>query len=145
MGHVGMEKKNPFVMTIGFDKNDPEHVEVAKFLNSFPRKKAQYIVEAVRCYRQVQQGGSSWGENTDKPLDKKEIRQIVLQILAEQGDINIQKLQHGTKEMNKSYYMLQHKLKAERSETVPQEFEEINKIGQEDLELILDSIDTLRN
>ena len=111
MGHTGTEKKNPFVMTIGFDKNDPEHVEVAEFLNGLPRKKAQYIVEAVRCYRQVQQDGSFWREdwgeknskrdnfrennrgdvysregNTGEPLDKEAIRQIVLQILAERTD-----------------------------------------------------------
>ena len=121
MGHTGTEKKNPFVMTIGFDKNDPEHVEVAEFLNSLPRKKAQYIVEAVRCYRQIQQDGSplgtgdwreqnqgedNWiegnrGENTGKLPDKEAIRQIVLQIMAEWEE-NMEKdvwdipLSHGT-------------------------------------------------
>ena len=104
MGYTGTEKKNPFVMTIGFDKNDPEHVEVAEFLNSLPRKKAQYIVEAVRCYRRMlsentdagrdgkqdfvregpfgNDGGTESGRN-DRHLDREQIRQIVLQVLAE--------------------------------------------------------------
>ena len=28
-----MEKKNPYITTIGFDKTNPRHVEVAEFLN----------------------------------------------------------------------------------------------------------------
>ena len=90
MGYTGTEKKNPFVMTIGFDKNDPEHVEVAEFLNSLPRKKAQYIVEAVRCYRGMQQenaGDVKEEKNAGKQPDKEAIRQIVLQVLAERGAI----------------------------------------------------------
>ena len=39
-----MEKKNPYIMTIGFKKEDPDHVYVAEFLNSLGRGKAQYIV-----------------------------------------------------------------------------------------------------
>ena len=42
-----MEKKNPYIMTIGFKKEDPDHVYVAEFLNSLGRGKAQYIVKAV--------------------------------------------------------------------------------------------------
>ncbi len=82
MGYTGTEKKNPFVMTIGFNKNDPEHVEVAEFLNSLPRKKAQYIVEAVRCYRGMQQenaGDVKEEKNAGKQPDKEAIRQIVLE------------------------------------------------------------------
>ena len=85
MGHVGMEKKNPFVMTIGFDKNDPEHVEVAEFLNSLPRKKAQYIVEAIKCYQRAQKNRENFPQAImEKPIDQKAIRQIVMQILNEQ-------------------------------------------------------------
>lgn len=103
-GHTGMEKKNPFVMTIGFDKNDPDHVEVAEFLNSLPRKKAQYIVEAVRCYKRMQRENTDAGRSgsrdfareapfgndggtepgrADRRLDQEQIRQVVLQVLAE--------------------------------------------------------------
>ena len=45
-----MEKKNAFVTTIGFNKNDPAHVQVAEFLNSMERGKAQYIVNAVLAF-----------------------------------------------------------------------------------------------
>ena len=87
MGHTGTEKKNPFVMTIGFDKNDPEHVEVAEFLNSLPRKKAQYIVEAVRYYKSQNAQGSEGmisRSNEQKYMDREMIRQIVMQILEEE-------------------------------------------------------------
>ena len=43
---MAAEKKNPYVMTIGFRKNNPEHIQVAEFLNSLEREKAQYIVKA---------------------------------------------------------------------------------------------------
>ena len=46
-----MEKKNPYIMTIGFKKEDPDHVYVAEFLNSLGRGKAQYIVKAVLAYQ----------------------------------------------------------------------------------------------
>ena len=78
-------KKNPYIMTIGFDRTDPKHVEVADFLNSLPRKKAQYIVDAV-IYSQGRK------ENEKVPAvsgqDYESIRSIVLQILKEQ-DQNI--------------------------------------------------------
>lgn len=32
-----MGKKNPYVMTIGFNRHDPAHVEVAQFLNGMER------------------------------------------------------------------------------------------------------------
>ena len=40
-----MEKKNPFVTTVGFKKDDPDHIYVAELLNSMGRGKAQYIVK----------------------------------------------------------------------------------------------------
>mgnify|MGYP006876756340 CR=1 FL=1 len=46
-----MGKKNPFVTTIGFNRHDPAHVEVAQFLNGMERGKAQYIVDAVLAYQ----------------------------------------------------------------------------------------------
>lgn len=114
MGHTGTEKKTPFVMTIGFDKNDPEHVEVAEFLNSLPRKKAQYIVEAVRCYQQICKDGkeavkvvsASINESVSEAMtesatpynlnvmsDYVKIRHMVLQILEEhKQSINREKI-----------------------------------------------------
>lgn len=77
-----MEKKNPFVTTIGFKKEDPDHVYVAELLNSMGRGKAQYIVKAVLVYQSMQEG-----VEIHQPLtgfsDYNAIRQIVLQVLEE--------------------------------------------------------------
>ena len=54
-----MGKKNPFVTTVGFNRHDPAHVEVAQFLNGMERGKAQYIVDAVLAYQNGGQAGVS--------------------------------------------------------------------------------------
>ena len=75
-----MEKKNSFVTTIGFNKNDPEHVLVAEFLNGMSRGKAQYIVNAVLAYQRLQQGDNSPPAGS---LDYERIRVLVLQVIKE--------------------------------------------------------------
>lgn len=47
-----MEKKNEYVITIGFNKKLEEHRKVADILNGMGRTKAQYIVNAVIAYEQ---------------------------------------------------------------------------------------------
>ena len=76
-----MGKKNAFVTTIGFNKNDPNHVAVAELLNSMKRGKAQYIVNAVLAW----QNGGNPGEagSVGSPLDYEKIRRFVLQVLDE--------------------------------------------------------------
>jgi hypothetical protein len=75
-----MGKKNPFVITIGFNKHDPAHVEVAQFLNGMERGKAQYIVNAVLAYQnEVETAGISIGQE----VDYEKIRQFVLQVIKE--------------------------------------------------------------
>ena len=76
-----MGKKNAFVTTIGFNKNDPNHVAVAELLNSMKRGKAQYIVNAVLAW----QNGENPGEagSVGLPLDYEKIRRFVLQVLDE--------------------------------------------------------------
>ena len=76
-----MGKKNAFVTTIGFNKNDPAHVQVAEFLNSMERGKAQYIVNAVLAY---QNGGTVAGISAGQAVDYEKIRQFVLQVIREQ-------------------------------------------------------------
>ena len=77
-----MGKKNPYVTTIGFNRHDPAHVEVAQFLNGMERGKAQYIVNAVLAY---QNGGQAGGlVSAGRPADYAVIRQIVLQVMEEQ-------------------------------------------------------------
>lgn len=76
-----MGKKNAFVTTIGFNKNDPAHVQVAEFLNSMERGKAQYIVNAVLAY---QNGGEAAGISAvQAAVDYEKIRQFVLQVISE--------------------------------------------------------------
>ena len=48
-----MEKKNEYVITIGFNKKLEEHRKVAGILNGMGRTKAQYIVNAVIAYGAV--------------------------------------------------------------------------------------------
>lgn len=47
-----MEKKNEYVITIGFNKKLEEHRKVAGLLNGMGRTKAQYIVNTVIAYEQ---------------------------------------------------------------------------------------------
>lgn len=76
-----MGKKNAFVTTIGFNKNDPAHVQVAEFLNGMERGKAQYIVNAVLAYRTLQENGDM-GYAGAAP-DYEKIRRFVLQVIEE--------------------------------------------------------------
>ena len=76
-----MGKKNAFVTTIGFNKNDPNHVAVAELLNSMKRGKAQYIVNAVLAWQNGENPGE--GGSVGPPLDYEKIRRFVLQVLDE--------------------------------------------------------------
>lgn len=80
-----MEKKNPYVTTIGFKKEDPEHVYVAELLNSMGRGKAQYIVKAVLNYQNMLTSGGGIGVS-GAPMasfDYTQIKQMVYQVLKE--------------------------------------------------------------
>jgi len=79
-----MAKKNPYVTTIGFNKEDPDHVYVADFLNSMGRGKGQYIVKAIIAY-QNQEGVAS-GHVVVPAVDYEKIRAYVLQLLEERGN-----------------------------------------------------------
>ena len=76
-----MGKKNAFVTTIGFNKNDPAHVQVAEFLNGMERGKAQYIVNAVLAYQNGAQAGDM--PYAGQAVDYGKIRQFVLQVIRE--------------------------------------------------------------
>ena len=54
-----MAKKNPYIMTIGFKKDDPEHISVAELLNGMGRGKAQFIVKAILVYQNMQLQGET--------------------------------------------------------------------------------------
>lgn len=76
-----MGKKNKFVTTIGLNKNDPAHVQVAELLNSMKRGKAQYIVNAVLAYQNGAQTGNM--PYMGQAVDYEKIRQFVLQVIEE--------------------------------------------------------------
>lgn len=76
-----MEKKNPFVTTVGFKKDDPDHVYVAELLNGMGRGKAQYIVKAVMLYQDMQESGEAIP--TGGAYDYERIRRVVLQVIEE--------------------------------------------------------------
>lgn len=78
-----MGKKNPFVTTIGFNRHDPAHVEVAQFLNGMERGKAQYIVDAVMAYQKGGSSGISVSSGAGRLTDYDTIRKIVLQVIEE--------------------------------------------------------------
>lgn len=82
---MAAEKKNPYVMTIGFRKDNPEHIQVAEFLNSLEREKAQYIVKAVLTYRTLEEKGEVPQTGGAASYDYETIKSIVLQIMREQG------------------------------------------------------------
>lgn len=66
-----MAKKNPYVTTIGFNKEDPDHVYVADFLNSMGRGKGQYIVKAIMAYQNPE--GISGGHVVVPAVDYEKI------------------------------------------------------------------------
>lgn len=79
-----MEKKNPYVMTIGFRRNNADHTRVAEFLNSLGREKAQYIVIAVLDFQLMEERGEV-PTDAGAAYNYESIRRIVLQILKEQN------------------------------------------------------------
>ena len=92
-----MEKKNPYVMTIGFRRNNADHTRVAEFLNSLGREKAQYIVKAVLTYRTLEEKGEVPQTGGAVSYDYETIKSIVLQIMREQGEEGkIAAMQPGT-------------------------------------------------
>lgn len=78
-----MGKKNPYITTIGFDKTDPRHVQVAELLNGMSRKKAQYIVDAVLAYESMRDQGAEVARLPG--IGYEQIKPMVLRVLAEQG------------------------------------------------------------
>lgn len=109
-----MEKKNPFVITMGFKKDDSDHVYVAELLNSMGRGKAQYIVKAVLSYQKMKQNGALF-QNSGIVYDYDGIRKIVLQVLEEQkgkkeqesGPDNVSRESKQDMVLEKEYDLLQ--------------------------------------
>ena len=81
-----MAKKNPYVTTIGFNKENPDHVYVANFLNSMGRGKGQYIVKAIMAYQNPE--GISGGHVVVPAVDYEKIKSFVQKIIEERISIN---------------------------------------------------------
>ena len=77
-----MAKKNPYVMTIGFKKDDPDHLAVAEFLNGIGHGKAQYIVKAILTYQNLVQSGEISVRGAVN-IDYQVVKNMVLQVLGE--------------------------------------------------------------
>lgn len=75
-----MAKKNEYIMTIGFNRNDPQHQDAVKILNAMNRTKGQYIVKAILAYENMQMNGKGMGFNE---IDYGKLRSYVLQIIEE--------------------------------------------------------------
>ena len=73
-----MAKKNPYVTTIGFNKEDPDHVYVADFLNSMGRGKGQYIVKAIMAYQNPD--GVAMGHVVVPTVDCEKIRAYTVNV-----------------------------------------------------------------
>lgn len=70
-----MGKKNPYITTIGFNREDSEHVLVANLLNEIGRGKAVYIVKAILCYVSLKQ--KSRGKPIKKSMANKPFTNLV--------------------------------------------------------------------
>lgn len=75
-----MEKKNEYVITIGFNRKLEEHRKVAGILNGMGRTKAQYIVNAVIAYEQE---GTQTGQVKHNPVDYEQVKYFVQQAIEE--------------------------------------------------------------
>lgn len=76
-----MGKKNPYIMTIGFNKEDPEHRRAAGLLNDMGRGKASYIAKAILTYETMR--ASEEFSSTGIGMDYESLRNVVLKIIAE--------------------------------------------------------------
>ena len=93
-----MGKKNPYVFTIGFDKKNPEHLEVVEILNG-TEKKAALIAEAILQYTGKKSGGDTGvsQENIQamvRLLVRQEMERIAGEVpVSDIGILNSQQLQ----------------------------------------------------
>lgn len=83
-----MGKKNPYITTIGFKKDDPDHEYVARLLNTMGRGKAQFIVKAVLVYQEVQEKGLIPRAGKIQ-LDYEEVKKMVFQIIDERKENSV--------------------------------------------------------
>lgn len=76
-----MEKKNEYVITIGFNRKLEEHRKVAGLLNGMGRTKAQYIVNAVIAYEK--EGMQRKVQLNHNPVDYEQVKYLIQQAIEE--------------------------------------------------------------
>ena len=76
-----MNKRNPYIFTIGFNERNPQHLQAAEILNQLGRgEKADYLVRAILMYEGKLECGVGL---TDMDM----LRRLIRQVLPEQtGD-----------------------------------------------------------
>ncbi len=83
-----MEKKNPYVFTIGFDETDPVHIRATEILNG-TKKKAQLIAAAILSY--VDEADSEKASNFQvelfQPLLEKLIQKELEKVMRKQPTV----------------------------------------------------------
>lgn len=85
-----MGKKNPYVFTIGFDKKNPEHLEVVEILNG-TEKKAALIAEAILQYTGKKSGGETGvSQESIQAMVRLLVRQEMERISGEAPDSDIE-------------------------------------------------------
>lgn len=96
-----MGKKNPYITTIGFKRDDSDHVYVAELLNSMSWGEAQYIVKAVMLYRDMQENGEA--VPMGGAYDYARIRRVALQVIEERERITLQpSIEHSEENIQKN-------------------------------------------
>lgn len=98
-----MGKKNPYVFTIGFDKKNPEHLEVVEILNG-TEKKAALIAEAIlQCTGKKSGGDTGVSQESIHAMVRLLVRQEMERIAGEPpvSDIGISTSQQLQPESDK--------------------------------------------
>lgn len=75
------KKKNEFISTIGFNRNDPDHCLAVSILNSMSRGKADYITKAVLFYEEY--GNNMQSRQQQDGIDYGKIKDYVIQVIKE--------------------------------------------------------------
>ena len=90
-----MTKKNPYLFTLLFNKNDPDHRKVAGVLNKKGHDKTKFIAEAVIFYQEYKENGEV---KADK-IDYLRIERMVSQMVEDR----MMEIPSGDKEENDKY------------------------------------------
>lgn len=78
-------KKDPYKFTLHLNANDPRHVRAAEYLNSLGHKIGGTIVDALLFY--MEQGVPA-GASRTPALTRDQVRQMIYDILRQQGKVS---------------------------------------------------------